>query len=597
MTVAFRSEARAAGNVTNGGIVTVTKPAGAVEDDLLVARVVFFGSGSPTVAPPAGFTQIGATSTAPGWTVELWKKQAGAAEPASYDFTATVGGGFSANVAVSIAAFDGNGDLDVDQMAQDGALAAADPVAPTITPTKSPSLLATLALTGGVTSFTAPGGQTERVDFTQATPSHTGYWGDEARTDLTATGTRTVDAASPLDRWWAANLNIYEVNVAPNAPTLTTPIGAAVIDRTATQRFDWDFSDPDAGDSQSAYDFRYRIGAGAWTTVSGTSPNTYHDLAGGTLAAGDYEWQARTTDALGLVGPYSASGFFTAATPPATPSITDPVNGSTISLSTGSVTWSTPSQTSYQVRKVADSAGSPDTATVYYDSGEVVSVVARSQALTYPTNSRWEHIQVRIKSSGLWSAWASVRVQVSYTPPATPVATATANAPSTGAIGVTTNVGAWPVNISTVTYTGTGNGTMTGPTATAGVTDSHSWEAILTTTAVNGGTFTVKKNGVTVGTVAVGVQFTHEGLSFTINDGATDFALNDKFTWTTSAVKTSSVDVRRREGATGDGIRVAAGIAPSATFTDWAVASSVSYSYRVKAIGSNGTSTFSAWSA
>lgn len=206
-------------------------------------------------------------------------------------------------------------------------------------------------------------------------------------------------------------------NVAPNAPTLTGPTNNAVVDRALTQRFSWTFSDPDSGDSQSKFDLQYRIGAGAWTTVSGTTPNNFYDFAPSSLAAGTYEWQVRTYDAQGVVGPWSASSFVTLANAPAAPAITAPVNGATIGAQTGTIAWSAPAQTSYQVRKVADNAGNPDTNTIYYDTGEVVSATARDAALDFPVNNRYEHEQVRIKYGGLWSSWSSVRVQIAYTPP------------------------------------------------------------------------------------------------------------------------------------------------------------------------------------
>jgi len=212
---------------------------------------------------------------------------------------------------------------------------------------------------------------------------------------------------------------VITLNQAPNAPTLTAPPNSSTFDRAATYRFDWTFSDPDAGDSQSAYDLRYRIGAGAWTTLSGTTPNSYRDIAGGTFAASAYEWQVRTYDAQGVVGPYSASWFFTAADATGVPTITAPTNGSTVNTSIN-VTWSTGTQTHYQVRKVADLAGAADPATVYYDSGEVTSSGTRSLALTFGVNARYEHLQVRVKAAGLWSAWGSVRVLVSWTAPMTP---------------------------------------------------------------------------------------------------------------------------------------------------------------------------------
>lgn len=226
------------------------------------------------------------------------------------------------------------------------------------------------------------------------------------------------------------------LNLAPNAPTGLSPSGGATIDRNITQRFSWAFSDPDAGDTQSAYDLQYRIGAGAWTTVSGTTPNAFRDFAAGTFSAATYEWQVRTYDALGVVSPYSASSFFTAANSPGGPTITAPTSGQIISTTSSLVTWSTGSQDGYQVRKVADNAGAADTAVVYFDTGEVVNATARSLSVAFPTNSRFEHVQVRTQTAGLWSPYASVRVQVSYTPPATPSSILTPSS-STASIAVT----------------------------------------------------------------------------------------------------------------------------------------------------------------
>lgn len=47
----------------------------------------------------------------------------------------------------------------------------------------------------------------------------------------------------------------------------------------------------------------------------------------------------------------------------------------------------------------------------------------------------------------------------------------------------------------------------------------------------------------------------------------------------------------------GDGIRIAADLAPSDIYTDWAVAHRTEYAYRWRAYGDNGTSTWSVWSA
>lgn len=192
---------------------------------------------------------------------------------------------------------------------------------------------------------------------------------------------------------------------------------------------------PDPGDSQSKFDLRYRlIGAPSWTDVTGTTPNQFWDAVGGTFAAGDYEWQVRTYDSQGAVGPYSASGFFTAAPAPAAPTITAPTSGATVAI-TDTLTWSTPDQDAYQVRRVADNAGTADTATVYWDTGVATDATTRTLPVAFPTNNRWEWLQVRVKDGGLWSPWASVRVQVSWTPPPVPTVTLVSDA-GTASIGV-----------------------------------------------------------------------------------------------------------------------------------------------------------------
>lgn len=238
---------------------------------------------------------------------------------------------------------------------------------------------------------------------------------------LTNAATDSAASASGVQLWLA------EANTAPTAPTGLAPSGAATIDLNSTQRFSWTFNDPDLGDTQSKFDLHYRVGSAAWTTVTATTTSQFYDFAAGTFTANNYEWQVRTYDSQGVQSPWSASAFFTAGSPPNVPAITSPTNGSTVAANTGTISWSAPSQDSYEVRKVADNGGAADTTTVYYDTAEVVSSSARSAALTFPTNNRYEHLQVRLKVSGLWSSWADVRVQVSYTPPATPTITLTAN--------------------------------------------------------------------------------------------------------------------------------------------------------------------------
>lgn len=225
-------------------------------------------------------------------------------------------------------------------------------------------------------------------------------------------------------------------NQPPYAPTLTSPANGATIDRTLPLRLAFTFIDPDSGDWQTRFDLRYKTLYGDWTTYTGVTPDSFMDAPGLMFPAGLIEWQTATYDATGAVGPYSASWFFTAADTPAPPVITAPVAGGTIATSAGNLVWTDPDQTQYGVRKVADLAGAPDPTVVYYDSGDTISTTTRTAALTFPANGRWEHLQVRIFTAGLWTAWASARVYVNYDPPMTPLIVLTPD-PNLGSIGVT----------------------------------------------------------------------------------------------------------------------------------------------------------------
>lgn len=93
----------------------------------------------------------------------------------------------------------------------------------------------------------------------------------------------------------------------------------------------------------------------------------------------------------------------------------------------------------------------------------------------------------------------------------------------------------WPVRVSTPVKTGTGNGTMSAVTSDASA-PVETWTVTCTAAAANGGTFSV------VGSVSgakasatVGVAYDNGLVGFTINDGATDFIVGDKFEFTTAA--------------------------------------------------------------
>jgi hypothetical protein len=96
--------------------------------------------------------------------------------------------------------------------------------------------------------------------------------------------------------------------------------------------------------------------------------------------------------------------------------------------------------------------------------------------------------------------------------------------------------------VSTASFTGTGNGTMTGMDALP-LAVTESWTVTCTVAAVNGGTFSV--TGSVSGAQAaatVGTPYDNGKVQFTINDGTTDFTVGAQFTFTTtqSALKAAN---------------------------------------------------------
>jgi hypothetical protein len=117
--------------------------------------------------------------------------------------------------------------------------------------------------------------------------------------------------------------------VVPNQPTLTAHANG---DDTAGVAVTWAFSDPDPGDTQSKANVRWRVGAGAWTTITNAvvgAGTTYTFAANTFQTAGvigqSVEWQVQTYDAANALGPWSASSFVVPRREPTTtPTITLP---------------------------------------------------------------------------------------------------------------------------------------------------------------------------------------------------------------------------------------------------------------------------------
>lgn len=93
----------------------------------------------------------------------------------------------------------------------------------------------------------------------------------------------------------------------------------------------------------------------------------------------------------------------------------------------------------------------------------------------------------------------------------------------------------------------TGNGTFAAtPTITAGAKEG-TYRVEVTIAATNAGGFVVEDpDGVLVGAGTVAVAFSAGGIAFTLQDGSTDFARGDGFTFTVQP--TSGTNVGRPEG-------------------------------------------------
>jgi len=76
---------------------------------------------------------------------------------------------------------------------------------------------------------------------------------------------------------------------------------------------------------------------------------------------------------------------------------------------------------------------------VYQDTGIVAASATRTKSMAFPINNRDEHVQVRVRHNGLWSAYASHLVSVSYEPPAVPTLAISTNSTVGGIVLTFTN--------------------------------------------------------------------------------------------------------------------------------------------------------------
>jgi len=143
------------------------------------------------------------------------------------------------------------------------------------------------------------------------------YAGDKVVSICLKCKVESYDDAPRESRWhtkeydgYDPELNIqYTVNTPPNAPTLNSPADSARFNPSASVSFSWAFNDPDAGDSQSAYQLQIAYDSGFTNIfldtgkVSSSSTSTTRTLPSD---VGVYYWRVKTWDSQDAEGAWSS---------------------------------------------------------------------------------------------------------------------------------------------------------------------------------------------------------------------------------------------------------------------------------------------------
>ena len=234
-------------------------------------------------------------------------------------------------------------------------------------------------------------------------------------------------------------------NTAPGAPAWVTPVDGAGADVGAALALDWTPNDPDPDEAQTAYAVRRQIGAGTlyywrasdstWQTTEtkNTSATSALTLASGWGADGDanHKYAVKTWDIIDAEGVYGAELTVVPSTP-SNPTLTTPAASGTVATATLTAAWTVTSQATYRVELLTTGD------VVLYDSGWVTSTSDRTKVVSYSlvNGTGYKCRLTTTNSEGLACTPVVHEFTCTYTPPATPTLTATANS-TLGKITVT----------------------------------------------------------------------------------------------------------------------------------------------------------------
>ena len=187
-TITYISSTNARANPATS--VLVNKPAGVLVTHLMIAEVVINGGAAPTITSPAGWTLLQRTNTT-NLSQAIYYKFATIAEPASYTWTFSS----SQRAVAGIMAFRGvDIGSPINANAAQANASSRNVTAPSITTTVPNTMLLGFFAVSARTTFTAPGGMTERFDRQTGGTPVTACGDNAALAAAGATGTRVATA-------------------------------------------------------------------------------------------------------------------------------------------------------------------------------------------------------------------------------------------------------------------------------------------------------------------------------------------------------------------------------------------------------------------
>ncbi len=225
--IAFRSATTAKSGGTASSSLTITKPTGSVQGDVMIAAITC-DAAPVTITAPTGWTLIRKTTSASQTLATYWHAP-GASDPSSYMWTFSA----SVNSAGGIGAFTGvSTTAPINVETGTSTSSSLSHAAPTVTPTLPRTMLLTWHAFASAATWTPPSGMTEFVDVMDAVS--TGQAGVALEGNYlfestsAATGTKTATASNNADTGVVESIALRPLNNAPALQATANPTLSAV---------------------------------------------------------------------------------------------------------------------------------------------------------------------------------------------------------------------------------------------------------------------------------------------------------------------------------------------------------------------------------